>query len=270
MAVAAAAVLGAVLPSCRSSGPTPPGSGCASPTAHTGVTKPVVAPGGPGLRVVEQGLRTVGTFPKRLSLGGVVENASTLVAYRARVRFDALDAHQDSAVAPTSRQLLYQEIPVIMPGQKIGVGAWSYPANAPNGGQVTAVSVRIEVTAGEWWPVHNDVHPFTAVTARDERLRRDATDASAGSVSYTADSPYCGTVSGRGVAVVYRDGSGAVVGGSFEPPRPDALCGPGRVARTTTAAVVPADADDARTTVSPYCDPSPPDRNPGASGTPAN
>ncbi len=240
---------------------------CAAPTAPPeGVVGTAdAAPGGGGLRVTAQGFTQ--QTPARglyVSLGAEVENTSDRVAYHARVTFDYTDAAHRSAVVPGHREVAL-EIPIILPGQRIPVGTWSYVRSGGNGWPVTVSDMRVVLGPVRWVP--RDA-TFATLSVRSARNRHDSVDPLSGSVGYEVDSGYCRTLTPRGVGMVFRDSAGAIVGGSLDPYHAaDGYdCRPGRSA--ATAAVdfsLPPTADDTRTDIYPYCDLAPPG-TPGPDG----
>jgi hypothetical protein len=214
------------------------------------------APGGGGIRVVEHG------FTQRdggVDLGAVVENSSRAVAYRTLVRFRVLDAAGRSASAPESLSpQLVQEIPVILPGQRIGAGTFVYVAEKSILPTTYArvVSVELEIIATHWLP--GDGGGFAAVTASELHIRRyEPTDPGQAIIDYTVASGYCSILENRAVAVVYRDASGRLIGGGLVSPQASGkrACSPGRYDQWI-GVTVPPGADDARTEIYPYCDPA--------------
>lgn len=257
-AVAAGLLLaGCVLSGCDRDDPPAP-SCTGRPAGGTGVTAPVT--GSAPLRVVERGTSPTGPT---VSIGVVVENPGPLVAYRTVITFRPLDAGGRDATAPNSGELLRQEIPVILPGQRVGAGAWVYVREEAPGAPVPVASVDIEVTDTRWWPADNDTHAFAPVTAEVRRVDRSSVESSTATVRYDVDSGYCDSTSPRGVATVFRDTGGAVVGGSFTADRDRSRCRPGRHDETVEVfRSMPDRADPGRTSAHPYCDPDP--RAPGS------
>lgn len=238
----------------------------AVPSAPTGGTAGSggQAPGGGGLRVVEEGHSNVSR--STASFGAIVENTSDLVAYRARITFRPLDANGRSAVIEGSGELLAQEIPIILPGQRIGVGSSTYVAEERSQ-PVTVARVEIEFGAVRWLPEGKN---FSIITARHLRTERSRDEADTGSVHYVAESRYCGGLFTRGVVTVFRDSGGAVVGGSIYRDSSRERCQPGSTEEHVMAfRSIPREIDDTKTVTYPYCDfvPVQPIR---ASGTPFN
>jgi hypothetical protein len=248
-------VAGSVLSGCDREASPP--SCVGRPTGGTGITAPAVAP--EPLRVVERGTSPTGPT---VSIGVVIENPGPHVAYRTVVTFRPLDAGGRDATAPGSGELLRQVIPVILPGQRVGAGAWTYV------GEGAVASVDVELTGTQWWPAANDRYGFATVTADVDRVDRSSVESTTATVHYDADSGYCAPTSPRGVATVFRDAGGSVVGGSFSVDRDPARCRPGRHGETAEVfRSMPDRADPARTSAHPYCDPEPPaPGSPGASG----
>src|SRR5262249_45267829 len=146
--------------------PTP----CAVPTAlPANPDAPAArAPGGGGLSVVETGFtQTLDGHGKAVSIGATVANSSSMIAYRTRVRLHVLDARAASAVATYSGEALYQVIPVILPGQRIGAAAFTDLLTNPITGVATTVaSVQVELDTTQWWSPTEAGPALAAVPAK--------------------------------------------------------------------------------------------------------
>ena len=243
-----------------SGGPAP--SACDIPAEVSGAQ--VTDPGG-ALRVVEQGFTQDAN--SAVSIGAVVENTSDKVAYRTKVVFRLFDeAHAelaDSGAAP-----LTVEIPVILPGQRIGTGQGTY--RKP---KVSTTEIEVQATT---WVAHDALGSFSPVTAVYLRTARfNPRIPTSVDVHYDETSTNCRALTSRTTAVVFRDAMGKIVGGSVAAPDlpivfrdeqghdlggekqrpPSPSCAPGR--RETWMVPPtggPATADDARTGIYPYCD----------------
>jgi hypothetical protein len=237
---------------------------------------------GGGIRVVEQGL-SQSTVDGSVSVGAVLANTGREVAYRTRVTFELLDATGRPVGAPDRTVV---EVPVLLPGQRIGVGSDEHPAAGAR-----VASVRVVPGTTRWVPRDAVGASFTPVTATYLRtVRPDPAAPSTVDVHYTAASANCRPLDEREAAVVFRDGGGAIVGGALVSPgaltvfrdshgvviggerhAPDGgSCDQGR--RETWViplAPAPAATDAARTRVYAYCDLSAPSYA-GRPGEPAN
>jgi hypothetical protein len=211
------------------------------------------APGGGGLRVVEKGITQV-SKGFRVSLGAVVENTSGQVAYRARVTFAYSDAHGRSVVPPNRPELAMQ-IPVILPGQRIPVGNWSYVVWDADDTLPVVADVQVTLGSVRWLPSGS---AFAQITARPHAAARSDVSAETASVTYTVDSHYCRALTPHGVAMVFRDRTGRVVGGSLDLISAQEKCQPGLSDADADAfESMPLGIDESRTEVYPYCDPAP-------------
>jgi hypothetical protein len=239
-------------PICSAADPLPPRP--ASPAT--------AAPGHGGVRVIERGFSQLRQDGSVVSLGAVVENTSDLVAYRTRITFRALDAQGQLATAAESTQLR-QEIPVILPGQRTVVGVWAYVADRPRFTKATVASFELELGTTHWWPRAGDGsrgNAFAEVTAAYQRTDRyDSASPGSAIVYYAATSMACRTLTSRGVAAVFRDSSGAIVGGTLDNPQTSEYpCSPGTHAESLgTLGLLPPKTDDSRTQVSVFCDLAP-------------
>jgi hypothetical protein len=266
--VVAGVIVWEVLPDRSLTAPPPCNVPSSLPTRATAMA----AVTGGGLRVAEQGFTQIDGDGKVVSIGILVENTSTMVAYQTPVRFRVYDANHASATPPNSSGLLSQVIPVIMPGERIGAGAWSYLQSVGvTDGVATVASVEVELGPSQWWSPQDPTAQFAGVLATHVHTKL-VTDSGPtyGSVAYTVDSPYCRAVSDRGVATLFRNGAGAIIGGNLASPNVRG-CAPGRAeASASLAAGIPAGIDDSRTTHYPYCDPVPQWADPAATDQPAN
>ena len=201
---------------------------CLSVETGTGVTAPVPAPSDGGLRVTEQGFTTrpaerPDDFTPTVSIGAMIENTSTLVAYQTKARFIVTDANGAPAVnVPEDREttlhsplILSYTIPIIMPGQSVGIGRTLYPREkkGPDDTAVVAPAhLDIDLVPGEWWPQHNDRHPFGTATIRVDRMEHPG-NKSTGTINFGKKSAFCYTSDDEGPALVYRDAEGTLIGG---------------------------------------------------------
>jgi hypothetical protein len=226
-------------------------------------------PAGKGLRIVEKGFTRFGRPVGTVSLGAIVENTSDLVAYRTRIRFRVFDDRHHSAVAASSEKVLYLEIPVILPGHRIGVGDWAYLREGRSARTVPVSGFEIELGTPQWWPTRNTV--FRPVTTRHLRTERNSVEHASGTVGYSVDSALCRPFATRGVATVFRNSAGAIVGGSFARDNSKDRCIPGKHTESVEAfGSVPPGIDDSRTESYPYCDPAPVGDDYAQPGQPAN
>nr|MDT0657601.1 hypothetical protein [Micromonospora sp. DSM 115978] len=240
-------------PSCLS--PVGQPAGAAAPASD--------APGGGGLSVTEKGFTQVGPDGQTVSLGALLENTSARIAYRTRISFRVIDAGGASAVPANSGTFLVQEIPVILPGERVGAGSWTYVRDDPSGRPVTVSAFEVDIGATTWLPSEENPDSFAPVGAQHRRTERSSVEPQTGTVEYQVASPYCQALTSRGVAVVFRDAGGSMIGGSFELDNPRLRCQPG--ASTESAGVarsLPPNADHGQTAIYPYCDPAPANSSP--------
>lgn len=273
LAAAVAVVLGAAAAVVALDGPTS-GSACGVPAYVEGTeASPAAAPDGGQLRVVEQGFTQTGDA---VSVGAVLENTSAHPAYRTRAQvrlFDAKRVWLPEVRFGEVRRVM--EIPVVLPGQRIGVGNDAHPAPLHGGGAAVVSAFELELTTTTWLEP-GALGPFGAVSAGSVRTERPNPAApSVVSLRYRERSPNCAPLAERGAAAVFRDSAGRVVGGAIEPPgalivfrdadgavvggqaRPPESppCSPGeRELWVIPLNPAPPAADPARTEVHPYCD----------------
>ena len=229
---------------------------CSVPTVPVGGVTGLAggAPGGGGLRVVEQGFSQLDPNQRTVSLGAVLENTSALVAYRARVTFSYADASGQSAVMANSPELSL-EIPVILPGQRVPVGTWSYVRKGTHSAAVPIADLRVLLGGLVWLP--RDPW-FAELSVRPQAIHRLAGDSSSGTVTYSVNSRFCRALTSRGVAMVFRNSAGAIVGGSIDLGSAHQTCAPGTsVSHALVTQSLPADVDESKTEIYPYCDLAP-------------
>jgi hypothetical protein len=248
----AAATTGVVL--YRASGSPPAASPCAVPSAPPpGAVGPADrAPDGGGLRVAETGFTQLSGDGYTVSAGAVLENTSSQYAYRARVTIDVLDRGGRSA---SSRGGHAFEVPVILPGQRLAFGDWTQVRQAPGRPPVTVAAVDLELGAARWVPADQGRDIFAEVTASLSRVERSTIGPNTATIFYSVDSGYCREVVLRGVAFVFRDAAGRIVGGSFEPNAVDRECVPGTSDGLASAdRSTPPVIDERKMEIALYCD----------------
>ncbi|MGH3392936.1 MAG: hypothetical protein ACRDOO_29060 [Actinomadura sp.] len=161
-------------------------------------------------------------------------------------------------MAVNSGELLIQEIPVILPGQRVGVGASTFLREDEPSQPVKVSGFEIDLGAPQWWPQDNDVYTFRPISTRHQRIERNSVDREAGNgnVNYSVESALCRAFVSRGVASVFRNSQGKLVGGSFW--RDELMrCIPGKYSEFASQHDIPPGIDDSRTESYPYCDPAP-------------
>lgn len=217
------------------------------------------APGGGGIEVAETGVSASGLA----SVGAVLRNTSDRVAYRTRVVLNALVSVNGLPPGPVQGPLTTMEIPVLMPGQHVGVGRPLVNV----GGATKVVSAGIDVRTTTWL-AKDALGGFTPVTDTYESTTRAKASLPADVVRYTERSANCRALVSRRTAVVFRDAAGKIVGGGLLPPdgrgnpagspqEPPSSpsCSPGeRSTWVVPLQDIPAGADDRRTELYSYCD----------------
>jgi hypothetical protein len=217
------------------------------------------APGGGGIEVAEKGISSSGL----VSMGAVVRNTSDHVAYRTRVALKVSVSFNGLPSGPIQGSLLTMEIPVMLPGQRVGVGRPL--VNVSGATKVTSADVDLQTTT--WLPT-GALGSFAATTDTYESTSRVKLSPPADAVRYTESSTNCRALSSRRTAVVFRDATGKIVGGDLVPPdgkgnpagspqQPPASpsCSPGeRSTWIVPLQDIPQNADDKRTELYSYCD----------------
>lgn len=213
----------------------------------------VNGPDGKGLRVVEHGF----TQPVNggVSMGAVLRNTSSSAAYRARITFRALDAQGRPDPTLAEPAMTSQEIPLVMPGQRIGAGAFETIGQTSAGGSMQVASFEIVVTAAQWVPPDTlpGYRPVTATFRSAEHP--EAKQPEYVTLTYEQRSGNCRDLTDRGSAAVFRNSAGTIVGGLLGQSLTGGACERGTSQQTVQPVVVaPLTIDAARTTLFPYCD----------------
>jgi hypothetical protein len=217
----------------------------------------------PVIRIAEQGATLAADGP--ISIGVILENTSASVAYQTRITFKLFDAARKPLPKLPSVDV---DIPIILPGQRIGAGASEY--------QVDPVASSFEAQLGTTtWLSRATLGGFAPVTAR--YLRTEPIDAQFPkfvSIRSAVTSTNCRSLRNQKSAAILRDSQGDIIGGALEvsdngvpfrdakgnvtiveQPPPTASCSQGsREASIVPIAGVPPTTDNARTEVYPYCD----------------
>jgi hypothetical protein len=147
-----------------------------------------------------------------VSLGAVLENTGNSVAYRTQVKFKLFDASH-TELPETGSVKSTAEIPIILPGQRIGAGMGTYWS------EVRVASIEIVAGATTWVPRDAVGHSFSPVGATYLRTARfDPRIPTSVDIHYREMSANCRSLDNRGTAVVFRDSTGKVVGGDIGTP----------------------------------------------------
>jgi hypothetical protein len=240
-------------------------SACDIPESVTGEQAPAA-----GIRVVEQGF-SQSAVDGSVSLGALLENTATSVAYRTRVTFRLFDAtHQSLPEAAPSPAGLTAEIPIMLPGQRIGVADDTHPA-----GNAKVASFAVEPGTTTWIS-RETLGRFAPVTATYLRTGRPNPNSNQSiAVYYRESSTNCRSLNNKNAAALFRDAGGAIVGGALVSPgglfvfrddRGQAVGGEQTLPSSPSCeqgeretwlvplVPAPATAADARTEIYPYCD----------------
>jgi hypothetical protein len=234
-------------------------------------------------------------YSGRTRIAAVIENTSPLTAYHIPVLFDVLDKSGTSISHANTRHWQHVEIPVLVPGQRIGVaaelnvqnfhqwkkdGIYRYPE-----GKDYAVVAKAEISFGDsQWESAEAAgeHLLPETRTIIKALRRPSEGSMSIGIDALALSPYCEDVRGRGIVILYRDSSGALLGGEMDLryvrqekiPRLTSMCySPVTIHRLSYnwLGKLPVGTDADRTEVYFYCDPkTPPGRITGSLQNPVN
>lgn len=216
------------------------------------------AAGSSGIHIVEQGYTIVPSSATTVSMGSIVANTTDQVAYRTRVMFDVLDDEGRSVVHDWHRSRLVQEVPVILPGTRVAVGAAVALTEAAQADRDSVARISIVPAVTRWLPPGDGNNGLAPVTGKPVPggSRRDH-DGS-GFIRYTTESANCAPLLSRGTSLVFRDAGGTIVGGNIDANWAWHACEPGTATYVQSAdaglRAVPASADLDRTEVTVYCD----------------
>jgi hypothetical protein len=225
---------------------------CGTPAAPLSVAtaSPTQAPAGGGLVVVEKGFSQ--SLEGIVSIGAVVSNTSTQAAYRTRVRLHALRADGSPSIPLNRDSGLYLEIPVVLPGARVVVGGTGAPYSSRD--SVRTERVEIEFESTRWIPVDPKnplLQPVTSTLVTTELLKGEITFQT---VPFTVSATACIGLRSRGTALLYRDRSGRVLGGSLDAQTHPTCMNTGTEVEKAVTDEVPPDTDPAQTLISVYCD----------------
>jgi hypothetical protein len=167
------------------------------------------APSGGGIEVAEKGVSSSGLA----SIGAVLRNSSDHIAYRTRVTLNVVVSVDGLPPGPIQGPSMTVEIPVMLPGQRVGVGRPLIRVSATN----KVVSADVDLQTTTWLP-NGALGGFTPTTDTYESTSRVSSSLPADAVRYTERSTNCRPLSSRRTAVVFRDANGKIVGGDLVPP----------------------------------------------------
>lgn len=181
-----------------------------------------------------------------VSYGVLIENASDLVLYDASISVEFRDSNGNdpfktimdhpSASDASIQKLKEVPVPVLMPGERIGIGDWfnswvSELADERTHEMVDVerpkyddLSIGIELVDGGFWPERNDVYSFVSAPVSSASITGDSNFQSAlrggkqiNEYMLSAYVAYegCEEVWGAGTSSVLYDEDGTIVGGGF-------------------------------------------------------
>lgn len=222
-------------------------------------TSAKAAPDGGGVKTEE-----VGTSPSGLaSLGAVLHNTSDQIAYRTRVALKVSVSLNGAAPGPVEGPQMTMEIPVMLPGQRVGIGRSLLDVSGRT--KITSADAEPQTTT---WLRNGALGGFTTPVDTFESINRVKLSSPADAVRYLENSANCRALSDRRTAVVFRDSKGKIVGGDLVPPdgkgnqagsaqqEPSGLaCSPGQHSTWIVPLQdIPETTDDKRTELYSYCD----------------
>lgn len=156
---------------------------------------------------VDQGFTQLPAPDGDISVGAVVHNSSDHIAYRTEVVFRLFD-ESNAELPEQGPQYSRQEVPVVMPGERAGVGMGSSK-------DVRVSSVSIEPDTTTWLP-ENALGSFTPSTTEYLRtIRYVPRQPTRVDVHYVEKARNCRALENRKTTVVLRDAQGEIVGESW-------------------------------------------------------
>ncbi|MET0237970.1 MAG: hypothetical protein ABW224_25245 [Kibdelosporangium sp.] len=184
-----------------------------------------------------------------VSLGAVLENPHDRIAYRTQVTLRLLDA-QGAEI--TGFESAADDVPIVMPGQRIGVGMTVSPTRA---GELLVAKVEVDTRTSQWLAADALGDDFGQVTAEyRQTARRDPKVPTSTEIRFVPQSTACRPLSGANPATVFRDNNGTVVGGTRQYAAVAGVCSNfGQETWVIPRKAIPS-ADDSRTQLYPYCD----------------
>jgi hypothetical protein len=235
--------------------PPQPTATCLQPPDHPAAEQSdLTAPDGGQLRVTEQGFSRLPGHPFVL-IGAMIENPSGHVAYDTTVTVTLHAADGTIVNDPYADQQRQVTIPIILPGTQIGYAASIGHMSTLTGEVIPPASITIHIGPSRWLPADGPTFAGPTVADVTTSIQGDDGGTPFGGITFTLSSGYCRDVTNAGVATIFRDTTGTIVGGSF-----DAYIGPCPAqARTVHLGIrLPPNADPEKSTPYPYCNPIPP------------
>lgn len=210
------------------------------------------SPSRDSLRVVEQGFTYPVDEARSVSLGALLENTTDSTAYHTRITVQLLDASNEHI---GGYDITDDHIPIIMPGQRIGIGITTHPTTEEAANAVV-VAIRVSPETAQWLPRDALGDDFVPVTAEyRSTIRRNPNLPNSTEIHFAPKGNSCRPMQGRSPAVLFRDSSGTLIGGTRQYVLVTASCGHfDEETWVIPRWVIPREADDARTEIYPYCD----------------
>ncbi|WP_031466800.1 hypothetical protein [Sciscionella sediminilitoris] len=223
------------------------------------------APSGGGVEVVDSGFSQV----PEITMGAVLRNTSDRIAYRTKVAFRPVISINGAAPKPLGNSLMTTEIPVLQPGEQIGIGR-VFGSNTT--WHLTKVDIDLQNTT---WLAKGALGRFAQAKDTVTDFTRAGASPPNDVVHYTEKSASCRPLANRHSAVVYRDASGKIIGGDFAAPDGKGNAGAGNLKPVSSPSCTPGErdtwivpfteipkaADKQRTEVSSYCDLNAPEKD---------
>ncbi|MBP2324426.1 hypothetical protein JOF56_004811 [Kibdelosporangium banguiense] len=179
----------------------------------------------------------------------MLENPHDRIAYHTQVTLRLLDA-QGAEI--TGFESATDEIPIVMPGQRIGVGMTVSPTRV---GDLRVAKFEVETRTSQWLAADALGDDFGQVTAEyRQTVRKDPKVPNSTQIRFVPQSTACRPLWGANPAAVFRDTNGTLIGGTRQYTVVTGACSNfGRETWVIPRKAIPP-ADDNRTQLYPYCD----------------
>ncbi|ADD40158.1 hypothetical protein [Stackebrandtia nassauensis] len=222
---------------------------CPESIPSTGVKEPVGEANEKWLKLVDSGFTPFDKGPVKgaaedLSFGYLLKNTSEYVLYNADIDVSFKDANGDDPTALLKKSdqrenasvLDSVNIPVIFPGQTVGMGSsiaiWTEHGEDPETGEPVdlekidydKLTLDIDMASGQWWEPSNDKLDFTRVAAKSvdvvdsessEHEYLDGREWLSADIEYLVESKACQDLKAYKPSTVVFDAENKIVGGDI-------------------------------------------------------
>lgn len=222
---------------------------CPATKKPTGHSRPEELDPERQLKLVDSGLKpykadTGLSDPEQgVSFGYLLKNTTKYVLYDAtiQVRFVDDDGDDPTSMVGNSKKKNNSQylddvpVPVVFPGQKVGMGGlvttWTKFVERGENDVVTPdkvdydeLDIEVTVTSGDWWEQDNDEYEFTKATTKNvdvdveenpDKVYLDGTKANLYNTRYSVDLASCRELRAHTASSLVYNADGEIVGGSI-------------------------------------------------------